>query len=475
MFTTDYFGTITIQLWEMLALPAYLLIIYIIANRYKQKKIEQNPVYKFYVWGLFAKIVGGIGVVVVYMYYWSGGDTTAYYESSAAMKNLLISSPMDWFVNEFGKDTPEHYSLFSLATGYPLDYMYYDPKTYMVIRLVNPLMLLTFNSFLLTTIILDWITYTGMWRLFIVFSNHYPNRSNLFALAILFFPSVLFWGSGILKDSITLSCTGWVVYCIYKVFVVKQRNPIYLIMLISFLLVILFIKPYIILALFPGTLMWIFSNRIAAIQNVAFKILIVPLIMCISIGGGIFALSFLGQDMGKFALDNIATTLVVTQNDLKQSYYHGHSFDIGITDPTPLGLLKKSPEAIIAGLYRPFLWESGNAVMLLSGLENTLILILTITSILRTNLFSFFRKLLQEPILFFSLSFSIFFAFSVGISTANFGALVRFKIAYLPFFLCSLFILLKTKEERKEAKYGKNISANKYRYQPATTIIQDKN
>ncbi len=449
MFTTDYFGTITIQLWELLALPIYLLIMYLIANRIKQKGLRNNPVYKFYVWGLFAKIVGGIGIVLVYMYYWSGGDTTAYYESSAALKNLLVSSPADWFAVEFGKNSYEHLSLFSLATGYPLDYMYFDPKTYMVIRLVNPLMLVTFNSFLLTTIVLDWVVYTGIWRLYLVFTSHYPNRKNLFAFAILFCPSVLFWGSGILKDSITLSCTGWVVYCIYKTFVVKESKYRYFIILVINLLIIVLIKPYVIFALLPGSLMWVFSNRISAIENAAFKILIIPLILVISVGGGFYALSFFGEGlMGKYSVNNLASTLVTTQNDLKQSYYHGHSFDIGLTDASPTGLLKKSPVAIIAGLYRPFLWESGNAVMLVSGLENTLILILTISSILRTNIVSFFRKLLQEPILFFSLSFSIFFAFSVGVSTANFGALVRFKIAYLPFFLCSLFILMKRKDDQ---------------------------
>lgn len=449
MFTTDYFGTITIQLWEMLALPVYLLIIYLVANRIKQSRIKDNPVYKFYVWGLFAKIFGGIGIVLVYMYYWSGGDTTGYYESACALKNLLISSPADWFVNEFGANTNEHYSLFSLSTGYPLNYMYFDPKTYMVIRLVNPLMFFTFNSFLLTTILLDWVVYTGIWRLYLVFSNHYPNRKNLFAFAILFVPSVLFWGSGILKDSITLSCTGWVVYCIHKVIVKKERKLRYPIILIINLIIIVSIKPYIIFALFPGSLMWIFSNRIAAIKNTAFKLIVIPIILVLSVGGGYYAMSLFGEDtMGKYSVNNLASTLIVTQNDLKQSYYHGHSFDIGLTDASPLGLLKKSPVALIAGLYRPFLWESGNIVMLMSGLENTLILILTITSILRTNIVDFFRKLLREPILFFSLSFSIFFAFSVGISTANFGALVRFKIAYLPFFLCSLFILIKRKDDQ---------------------------
>jgi hypothetical protein len=447
MFRTVYFGDITIQAWELIALPFYLLIIYLIANNIKRKNIQKHPEYQFYIWGLFAKITGGIAFVLIYMFYWNGADTTAYFESSMAMRNLLGASFSDWFASEFGANSMEHFSLFSYDTGYPLAYMYFNSQTFMVIRLVNPLLLFTFSSYIITTVLFDWIAYTGMWRLYLVFTAHYPNRKRLFALAILFFPSVVFWGSGILKDTVTLSCTGWVVYCLYKFFVLKENRVINLILLFVNIILILFIKSYILFALLPGTIMWIFSDRIAKIKNGLLKFLIIPFIILISIVGGYSMLSFLSSYMGKFALDKIATTMIVTQNDLKQSYYHGHSFDIGITDATPTGLLKKLPEALVAGLYRPFLWESGNAVMLISGLENTLILVLTITSIFRTTLVSFFRKLLTEPLLFFSLSFSIFFAFSVGISTSNFGALVRFKIAYLPFFLCALFILIKRKDE----------------------------
>jgi hypothetical protein len=65
--------------------------------------------------------------------------------------------------------------------------------------------------------------------------------------------------------------------------------------------------------------------------------------------------------------------------------------------------------------------------------------------------------------------FSIFFAFALGITTANFGALVRYKIPSVPFFLSMLFILenqakqsrlsskqLREMEEEKEKKSIEN-------------------
>lgn len=150
--------------------------------------------------------------------------------------------------------------------------------------------------------------------------------------------------------------------------------------------------------------------------------------------------------MDKFSLDKIAKTATATQNDLKQEYYGGHSFDIGTFENTPTGYVKVFPKALVAGAFRPFIWESGNVVMLLSGIENTFLLYLFILMLWRTNPVSLFKRIFKEPFLFFTFLFSVFFAFSVGLTTANFGALVRFKIAYLPFLASTLFILSRKKE-----------------------------
>ena len=44
-------------------------------------------------------------------------------------------------------------------------------------------------------------------------------------------------------------------------------------------------------------------------------------------------------------------------------------------------------------------------------------------------------------LLLFSFVFAIFFAFGVGLSTSNFGALVRYKIPCIPFYLSSLWLV----------------------------------
>ena len=104
-------------------------------------------------------------------------------------------------------------------------------------------------------------------------------------------------------------------------------------------------------------------------------------------------------------------------------------------------MLSKAPAAITAGLFRPFLWEVRNIVMLLSGIEGAILMFLTFRILWKMRVFGIARYFAKNHLLVFALIFSLFFAFSVGISTSNFGSLVRYRIPVLPFFVGSLFIL----------------------------------
>ena len=94
--------------------------------------------------------------------------------------------------------------------------------------------------------------------------------------------------------------------------------------------------------------------------------------------------------------------------------------------------------------------------MLISAIENAFLLLLTFRVFFRLGPFRFFKTIFSSPLLIFSFIFVIFFSFSVGLSTANFGALVRYKIPSIPFFMCLLMILdeVKVREiiERKRLR-----------------------
>jgi len=100
-------------------------------------------------------------------------------------------------------------------------------------------------------------------------------------------------------------------------------------------------------------------------------------------------------------------------------------------------------------LFRPYLWEGYNPGMLASGIENFILLMLTIYLLLRIKVFNIFRLMFRHHFLFLSVTFSLFFAFSVGLTTSNFGSLVRYKIPAMPLYVASLYIIYSSYEELK--------------------------
>ena len=66
---------------------------------------------------------------------------------------------------------------------------------------------------------------------------------------------------------------------------------------------------------------------------------------------------------------------------------------------------------------------------------------MSILILYKTKIFGFFKFFFRHHLLTFSLVFSLFFAFSVGLTTSNFGSLVRYKIPAEPFYIASMIII----------------------------------
>jgi hypothetical protein len=78
--------------------------------------------------------------------------------------------------------------------------------------------------------------------------------------------------------------------------------------------------------------------------------------------------------------------------------------------------------------------------VLLSGLEALLFLYFTLKVIVKRKA-RILSMILKDPNLSFCLVFSIIFAFAVGITSYNFGALSRYKIPCLPFYAVFLLVV----------------------------------
>ncbi len=429
-----------ITVWDFVLFPIYFLIVYAFANAIKNSNIETNKAYEYYVKGILAKILGGFIFCCIYIFYYKGGDSIAYWKFSGCLVKLMSKNFSIYLDILSGNLTMSNYYYFDSTTGFP-EY-WKDAQSFSTIRFISPLYLLSIQSYFTCTLLLSALSYAGVWRLYLLFTREFPGLEKQFAIAILFFPSLLFWGSGIMKDTYTLSAACWFTYSIYMVFIKREKIMPNIFWLIITTFVMISFKPYIFIALLPGSLVWVSFKRIQAVKSPVIKILVAPVIIVVFMLLGTVVFSSLSSNLKQYSsVDNMLNKAVVSQNDLKQDYYQGNSFDIGEFDGSIGGVFSKFPLAVMAGLFRPFIFEARNPVMFISGVENTFLLIFTIIFLFRVGPIKVIKYILKEPLLLFSLTFAVFFAFGIGLSTSNFGALVRYKIPCIPFYLSSLYII----------------------------------
>ncbi len=434
MDTSGYISVI-----DLVIAPFFLVAIFIFEWNKFLKKREEFPYYRYYLPGLFLKLFAGIGVCLVYVFFYRGGDTTEYFFDNCSFVDVFLKNPQVVLEVTFRGIDAENWITFLMNSGGLI--FNYDKHAFFVDRLTWVLCLFSFKSFTGETILLAWISYYAVWRLFETLIEEIPGLQKEFAIAVLFIPSVVFWGSGLLKDTITFAAVCLFTSSFYGIFVKRRAFVRNIILVTISSLLMVHIKPYILFALLPGSLLWIAGIVLSKISNKVIRLMVAPAFALISIGSGYFVIKSMGNSLGDYALEKVLNKAVVSQQDLKRDEYGGSSFDIGDFDPTVSGVLEKAPQAINATLFRPYIWEARNPVVLLSGLENMGMMLFTIYLIIRLKIYNLFRLMFRHHLLMFTVSFSLFFAFSVGLTTSNFGSLVRYKIPAIPFYVASLFII----------------------------------
>jgi hypothetical protein len=431
-----------VSVFDFLLAPVYFGVALMLAIYTRNTRIREKPYYRFYVPALCCKMIGGVALCLVYTYYYTmGGDSVNYFLSGATYVNVLMDMNLDLFW-EMLQFRSQNLHLVGYNEYGPIIFSHTDYYALTTVVLSIPSCMLGLNCYLPSTIVLDYFSFLCIWKLYEVFIDHFPNLSRQFAYAVLFVPSVFFWGSGMLKDTYTLSALALTTYAVYKFLIKKERKMRYFVALLAAPLAILLIKPYIFFALLPGTLIWTFFNRLTNIRNSFLRTAILPIMLVAASGLIVFTLQYLGEYLGEYSLDNVLDKAVKTQQDLVRDVQYGNNYyNIGAFDASIAGISSKIPAALNMALFKPYVWAANNPVMFLSGLENLFVLGFSIYILIRVKFTTLIRSLFGHPLLIFSVLFALFFAFSVGLTTANYGALVRLKIPCIPFYLASLFML----------------------------------
>jgi hypothetical protein len=397
-----------------------------------------HPLRKYYLPGLYVKFGGAIFIALVYQFYYGGGDTFNFFHHSQVINSALDDSVSNWLDLLFRRSPDVNPQLYKYTSQ--LEW-YNDRSSYFVAIFGSIFGLFNGTSYIPIALLFAYFSFTGVWAMYRTFVNLYPKLHKELAIAFLFIPSTFVWGSAMFKDTVCMFGLGWLTYTTFRIFVNRDFSIKNLLMLgVSFYLIAV-IKLYILLAFLPALALWLLLTYSHKIKTIGLRWMVNLLFVAITVGGFFFLSKRFASEMNKYSLENVASTAAETRGWIAYSSGdEGSAYDLGAFDPSLLGMLTKFPQAVVVTLFRPFIWESKKIIVLLSGLEALLFLYFTLKVIAKrkTRIFS---MVIKDPNLSFCLVFSIIFAFAVGISSYNFGALSRYKIPCLPFYAASLIIL----------------------------------
>jgi hypothetical protein len=265
----------------------------------------------------------------------------------------------------------------------------------------------------------------GLTAIMKVLTRYFPRKRIAMFVAVFLLPTVLFWGSGVLKEPILLLGVGLffrgIMRFAYGEF--KPRNALGLILGVTLLILT---KGYVLFALLPASagllLARAFPNRnfwlMFGIPHVALIILIFT--------GPLISPSFdFAQRMN---LKQVAFYNVATESD------SGSLLQLPALTKSN-DLLLHAPNALHVTYLRPWPWEWTNFLYIPAALENLFLFIA-----LGLMLWNFRRPYgLAVPIIAFGISAVLVLGVLIGEVVPVLGAVVRYKMPALIFLFVIIF------------------------------------
>lgn len=393
----------------------FILILLVAIICYWQTSVELR---RYFALGLFLKLICGIIYGEIYKDYYKKGDTLSYFNEGIKLSSLGkkdFASYLEFvFLNKNTKDAFVEYSSIK------------NPRSLYIIKISSVFLLITNNSYWLTSCYLSLFAFLGIFYLMKILLEVYSKYKEALLISFLFFPSFVFWSSGLTKESIAIGSLFFMIaFAVKLVKRIKIEWWEITVLLITFWLLLELRSFYLIVFILTFGLYAIVSIISENIKNKILAWLVTGAILVI-IAIGISKLPYV------LSLNNFLVHLYYAY----ETNFLGNPENAIIyydLKPQVTSILINVPIALFSGLFRPSLFDVEKIVMIFPALENLVLLLLFIVklpSIIKK--WNFFNTV--------SWIYVLVLALFLALSTPNFGSLMRYKVAFLPLLL---FLLLK--------------------------------
>jgi hypothetical protein len=280
-------------------------------------------------------------------------------------------------------------------------------------------------SFLVSFMIFGSLAFAGVVFFYLAFRPWIKDRRVLFLYAVLvfFMPSIVFWPSSIGKDAIMILALGLGAYGASRLLRGEYLNGTIFVVLGTALGA--GVRPHVATLVAAAVLLALLLARRTDDSSGWMGRLVIAGVVVIGLGFVAFAAADdLDLDPSSEGLDEFLQETQINTSG-------GSSAVVGKPVSNPLDL----PEATIRVLLRPFPHEAGNAAMLLSALETTLLLAIVVWRL--PHMWRNVRRIRGMPYVLFAALYTAGFVVAFS-AIFNLGILARQRVQVLPLLLVVL-------------------------------------
>ncbi len=397
-----------------IAIIHFALIFYFVYVLEKRWRVTNKKLF----WSAFlVRLIAGITVGLIYTYYYSANDTWLFFEEAG---QFSTSAQMDfasylWALVDVGE-----------KQNWP-GLINHDWRTVFFIKIISPFWLLSKGNYWVCAAYFSFFAFVFSWRLHQKVIAVFPGSLLASAMAFLFLPSVIFWSSGLEKESLSLCGVYFLAILFIKLMKGERLLTIYWVGAIPVCFLVWTLKYYWVAIFFIATFAALFFRFI----NLRFSLSKNYLIATwgfVFLGIGIL-LTFTHPN---FYLSRFLEVIVSNHNEFvaissPKNLIHYYHFN-----ESWLSVAVNSPWALFSGLFRPLIGEGQGILGLSASVENIFLFLFFISSL--RNLKKS-RSISNQIVLLSVISYCVVMVVFLALSTPNFGTLSRYRVGFLPFFV----------------------------------------
>jgi len=408
----------------MSVFTAILFFMTLLATTVVMASQAESATKRFFVPALLLKILGGVFFGIIYSYYYRISDSHAYFFDAVSIAELA-SRDFYSYVN-FLVDGENHHLNEVL--------IFKAPRAVFLSKLCSVLVLTVGESYWLLTLSVSVLTFFPAWYFFQHFSKQFTNHRVTAFVALFVFPSVVFWSSGIGKESFAVAGLLGLSALALKMYSGERIKWWEYILSLFFIWLIWSLKYYYLAVWLPIAVAVVLVHRVfkPKAELTFFFVLLLLLLLAT------------GLVHPNFIWKHFIDVIVVNYQQLLLSSDPGdaiHYYKLGEETSRAMSLfyiIINAPWALFSALFRPFLWEVNSAMQLAASIENVVLFGLLV------GCWPGYRHLVQKnPYRLLAiglLTYSVILLVFLGLSTPNFGTLSRYRVGCLPFLLIILLM-----------------------------------